>query len=306
MSDSSKNAVSVALILGPTASGKTNLAISAAQKLSGEIINADSIQIYKSLDIGSAKPSKEELDAVPHHLIGHIKEGGSYTAGEFRREVLEVIERRSKTGVKNFFIVGGSGFYIKALIHGLYKVPEIPLEIQEKVKNEKTIDLFQELKRVDPENAKILNANDSYRIARAIEVYRATGIAFSEYKNKFSEDKFPHKYIKIGLRTEKENLKIRVAERVEKMLNSGLIEEVKSLIERGFQNWDALQSVGYKEVLLFLNGSLPEDQLREEIVKNTMGLIKRQITWFKKDQDMTWFDVSDSHEKIVQFMKEEM
>ncbi|MES2769556.1 MAG: tRNA (adenosine(37)-N6)-dimethylallyltransferase MiaA [Bdellovibrionota bacterium] len=306
-----KSAIRVVFILGPTASGKTNLAIKAAQKMGGEIINADSIQVYKSLNIGSAKPTKEELEAVPHHLIGHLAEGSAYTAGQFRREVLEVIEKRSREGIQKFYIVGGSGFYIKALINGLYKVPDIPVEIQEKVKNEKTIDLYEELKRVDPENAKILNANDSYRIARAIEVYRATGIPFSEYKNKFSEEKFPYKCIKIGLRTDKENLRNRVLQRTEKMLKEGLIEEVKDLVEKGLEEWDALQSVGYKEVQLFLKGLLPQDQLREEIVKNTMGLIKRQMTWFKKDIDMTWFDVSLSEdlqatEKIVQFIEEEM
>lgn len=300
--------ISVAFILGPTASGKTNLAIQAAKKLGGEIINADSIQVYRSLDIGSAKPTKEELAMVPHHLIGHLREGSSYTAGEFRRDVLNVIEKRSKAGVNKFYIVGGSGFYIKALINGLYQIPDVPEEIQNQVKSEDIKDLYEELKKVDPVAAEKISANDSYRIMRAVEVFRATGEPFSSFKDKFKEtdDKFPHKFIKIGLRTEKEKLRERVVARTHKMLQEGLIAEVKILLSNGLQDWDALASVGYKETVMFLNAQLTEDQLPQEIVKNTMALIKRQMTWFKKDQDMTWFDVFDPTEKIVQFMEEAM
>jgi tRNA dimethylallyltransferase len=298
--------VTVVFILGPTASGKTKLSLDAALELGGEIINADSVQVYKSLDIGSAKPSKEELSLVPHHLIGHINEGESYAAGKFRQDVLKVIEERSEKGIKNFFIVGGSGFYIKALIHGLYEIPDIPVEIQEQVLKENIKDLYEELKKIDPEAGARINPNDSYRIARAVEVFRATGTPFSDFKNKFEGDKFPYKYIRIGLKADKEILRERVAKRVDVMLKMGLKEEVIALKARGFENWDALSSVGYKEILMVLNGSLSEDQVKDEIVKNTMGLIKRQMTWFKKDEDITWFDVSTSNEKIVQFIKEEM
>lgn len=298
--------ISVVFILGPTASGKTNLAIRAAQKLGGEIINADSIQVYKSLDIGSAKPTKEELSQAPHHLIGHLPEGSNYTAGEFRREVLDVIEKRSKAGVKRFYIVGGSGFYIKALINGLYEIPDVPEEIQKQVAGENTADLYEELKKVDPVSAERINANDSYRISRAVEVYRATGTPFSDFKEKFTRGSFPYKYIRIGLRTEKESLKSRVIKRTEKMLAEGLIEEVKDLLAKGLRDWDALESIGYKEVVMYLEGHLPEAQLKDEIVKNTMGLIKKQMTWFKKDLDMNWFDVFDETEKIVQFIEEEI
>lgn len=298
--------VSVVFILGPTASGKSNLAIAAAQKLGGEIINADSIQVYKSLDIGSAKPTKEELTLVKHHLIGHVDEGDSYTAGRFRKDVLDVIEKRAKAGIKKFYVVGGSGFYIKALTKGLYQIPPVPTEIQEQVQKEDPKELYEELKRVDPVAASTINANDSYRISRAIEVYRATGTPFSEFKNKFSKDEFPYKYIKIGLRADKEILRARVIKRAEKMLKDGLIVEVKNLLDKGYENWDALASVGYKEVVMFLKGLLPESQLEDEIVQNTMGLVKKQMTWFKKDEDMTWFDVSEEVEKIVQFIQEEM
>lgn len=298
--------ISVVFILGPTASGKTNLAIKLAQKLGGEIINADSIQVYKSLDIGSAKPSKEELALIPHHLIGHLPEGSNYTAGEFRKDVLKTIEERSKAGVKKFYIVGGSGFYIKALINGLYEIPDVSEEIQEQVKNESIEALYEELKKVDPVSAERINANDSYRISRAIEVYRATGTPFSDFKEKFTREPFPYKFIRIGLRTEKEKLKERVIERTQKMLSQGLIEEVKILLEKGFEGWDALESIGYKEVVMFLKGLLPENQLQDEIVKNTMGLIKKQMTWFKKDLDMNWFDVFDETDKIIQFVEKEI
>lgn len=298
--------VSVVFILGPTASGKSNLAIQAAQKLGGEIINADSIQVYKSLDIGSAKPTEEELALIPHHLVGHISEGENYTAGRFRDDVLKVIEKRAQAGVKRFYVVGGSGFYIKALIHGLYQIPPVPQEIQDQVIKEDPKALYEELKKVDPTAANTINPNDTYRISRAIEVFRATGTPFSNFKTDFSKKEFPYNYIKIGLRTEKEILKGRITKRTEKMLADGLIEEVKNLCEKGFEDWDALSSVGYKEVLMFLKGLLPENQLNEEIVKNTMALVKKQMTWFKKDDEMTWFDVFDDAEKIIQFIEEQL
>lgn len=308
------NDISVVFILGPTASGKSNLAIAAAQKLGGEIINADSIQVYKSLDIGSAKPTKEELEMVPHHLIGHILEGESYAAGKFRDDVLNTIKKRAAAGIKKFYIVGGSGFYIKALTKGLYQIPPVPQEMQDQVAKEDTESLYEELKKVDPIAANNINPNDTYRISRAIEVFRATGKPFSEFKDKFSKVEFPYKYIKIGLKAEKEILKSRIKERTQKMLEQGLVDEVKALVERGFQDWAALSSVGYKEVLMYLQDEFPEDQLSEEIIKNTMALVKKQMTWFKKDEDITWFDISVSHdkpvekivEKIVQFMREEL
>jgi len=166
-----KSDITVVFILGPTASGKTNLAIQAAKKLGGEIINADSIQVYKSLDIGSAKPTKEELSQAPHHLVGHLSEGSNYTAGEFRKDVLDVIEKRSKAGVKTFYIVGGSGFYIKALLNGLYEIPEIPEELQAQIQKENISDLYEELKKEDPVAAEKINANDSYRVEKTTEVY---------------------------------------------------------------------------------------------------------------------------------------
>lgn len=298
--------VSVVFILGPTASGKTSLSIKLAQELGGEIINADSIQVYKSLDIGSAKPTKEELVLVPHHLVGHLKEGTHYTAGEFRKDVLDVIEKRSQVGIKRFYIVGGSGFYIKALINGLYPIPDVPEEVQEEVQSEDIRELYQELKLVDPVSALKINENDSYRICRAIEVYRATGRPLSEFKESFSKEKFPYRYLKIGLGTEKEKLKERVIQRTDAMLEAGLVEEVKDLLGRGYDGWDALQSIGYKEVVQYHKGLLPKELLKDEIVKNTMGLIKKQMTWFKKDQDMHWFDVFENHEKIIQFVKEQI
>ena len=304
MNDGPSDSISVIFILGPTASGKTHLSIQLAQKLGGEIINADSIQVYRSLDIGSAKPSIEELSMVTHHLVGHLPEGSNYTAGEFRKDVLDVIQKRSQAGVKRFYIVGGSGFYIKALLNGLYQIPDVPDEIQEQVESEDIGDLYEELKRVDPVSAQRINPNDSYRICRAIEVYRATETPFSNFKENFTAEKFPYKYLKIGLRTEKERLRDRVIQRTDKMLDEGLIEEVKDLLGRGYDGWDALTSIGYKEVVQYHRGLLPKENLKDEIVKNTMGLIKKQMTWFKKDEDMIWFDVFDETEKIVQFVRE--
>ncbi len=303
--------VKVVFIVGPTASGKTAAALAAANELGGEIINADSIQVYQSLDIGSAKPTKKEMANTRHHLVGYVPEGDNYTAGRFRKDVLEILKERTEAGVKRFYIVGGSGFYIKALLHGMFEVGEIPQAIKDQVKSEPAEVLYKELQTVDPISAETISPRDSYRISRAIEVYRGTGRAFSSFKQDFSEVTFPYPYIKVGLTSNKDFLRERVITRTTSMLNSGLVTEVEELLARGLGEWDALSSVGYKEVVEHLQGKIPHDELHGEIVKNTMGLIKKQMTWFKKDKEVTWFDVaegdfSETVKKIIQFIKEQL
>lgn len=276
----------ILFLVGPTASGKTNLAIQIAIQSQAEIINADSVQVYEGLDIGSAKPTPQELKTVPHHLIGHIQKGQDYTSGQFRKDVFDLIEKYPK---KNFIIVGGSGFYLKGLTTGLYEIPPVPQEIHLKVKTENKADLYQELQKVDPESSKIINPNDSYRLQRAIEVYRAFHKPLSSFKNEFIKQDLPFEHQKIGLKLEREELKSRVRMRVLKMLEEGLVSEVELLLKENLANWKALSSVGYKEVIQMLKGELDPDLLVDEIVKNTMGLAKRQMTWFRKDQEIRWF-----------------
>lgn len=287
----------VFFILGPTASGKSDVAMECAQKLGAEIINADSIQVYDKLDIGSAKPTQEDLRNVPHHLIGHVPLGDHYTAGKFRRDVLAALEKRIQDGQKLFFIVGGSGFYLRALITGLYDIPEVSREIHEAVEKTPLHDLYEELVRSDPEVAKKLSPQDSYRVARAVEVFRATGAKLSEYEKKFELKAFPYPYKKIGLNTLKENLRKRVEARAQKMLAQGLLKETKSLVDLGYSKWPPLQSVGYREVQMLFKSEISQDELLPLITQSTMQLIKKQMTWFKKDLDIEWFDINEGFDK---------
>jgi tRNA dimethylallyltransferase len=276
----------ILFLVGPTATGKTNLAIQIAIQSDAEIINADSVQVYEGLDIGSAKPTPQELKTVPHHLIGYIQKGKDYTSGQFRKDVFNLIEKYPK---KNFIIVGGSGFYLKALTTGLYEIPKVPKEIHLEVKEESNAKLYRELQKVDPESAKIINPNDSYRLQRAMEVYRAFHKPLSFFKNEFIKQDLPFEHKKIGLKLEREELRSRIRLRVLKMLEDGLVSEVELLLKENLENWKALSSVGYKEVVQMLKGELDPNLLVDEIVKNTMGLAKRQMTWFRKDEEIQWF-----------------
>ncbi len=288
-------------VVGPTGSGKSDLAIQIAQKChqdgkTAEIINADSVQVFDGLDIGSAKPPLEDLNKVKHHLIGHIPKGEDYTSGRFRRDVLGVLENSE---CENFIIVGGSGFYLKGLTHGLFEIPEIPRAIRNEVIDTPREQLFKELKKVDPISAKKLNENDSYRIQRAIEIFRAFGKPISVFRSEFEQKPLPYPFIKIGLKLPKEDLRERVRIRAQKMLDQGLVVETEKIMDEGFEDWKALQSVGYKEVGRFLNEELEEFELLEEIIKSTMSLSKRQMTWFKKDPETTWFEVPTELDSAV-------
>jgi tRNA dimethylallyltransferase len=289
----------VVFIVGPTASGKSRLALELAQKMKGEIINGDSVQVYEGLDIGSAKPTKEEMEKVRHHLIGHVPKGQKYTAGRFRQEVLDVLKRRIGEGQKFFFVVGGSGFYLRALMTDLYKIPKIPLEIRDKIQKMSLDERYKKLQELDPEYSQKISSNDSYRISRGLEVCLLTGRKFSEIQREFSKKDFPYNYIKIGLKAPKELLREKVRERALQMLESGFVEEVRNLLHANLTNWAALESVGYKEVKAFLEGKLTLEELPEEIVKSTMALIKKQMTWFKKDSEIRWFDMGVSPQEVA-------
>lgn len=288
----------VLFILGPTAVGKTALSLEIAQKTRSPIINADSVQVYQGLDIGAAKPSSEELSLVPHHLMGHVPLGEDYTLGRFRREVLEIIDSGSQ---KTFLIVGGSGFYIRGLLSGLFEIPPVSEEVRESVRNIPKEALWKELSLVDVESAEELNPNDTYRLQRALEIYKAFKKPLSSFKKEFVQTPPSFSYKKIGLSIERSILKERLSQRAENMIRQGLIQEVAHLLEQGYGEWKALKSVGYKEVVDFLEGRLQEKDLVGEIVKNSMGLAKRQMTWFRKDKEIHWYHFEKEKSEAVKF-----
>ncbi len=293
----------VFFIVGATASGKSKLAIKAAQKYGGEIVNADSIQNYISLNIGSAKPPLEERKLVPHHLVDFIEDGDVYTAGRFHRDAIRVLTERFDAGVKKIYVVGGSGFYIQALLKGLYPIPQILEETKTQIRAQDPKNLFKQLQEVDPDYSGSINANDTYRIQRAMEVYLQTGVPFSNYKKSFEKSVFPFSYKLIGLKTPKENLVKRITARALQMLEMGLVDETKDLLQKGLKNWLPLSSVGYKETTQFLEGDLRHEDLLSEIIKSTTGLAKRQLTWFKRDKEIEWFDIESEWEQALSSME---
>lgn len=284
-------------IVGTTASGKSQWALDLAKEFSGAVINCDSVQLYKSLDIGAAKPSLAERNEVVHYLYDYVPEGETMTAGNYTRDFFECAASMPEQAG---FVVGGTGFYFQAIERGMYPVQKTPPAIQEQIAEilktpEGAAELYREFESLDPEAAAKIHPADHYRLGRAMELIRHEGRSLTEIQKEFAAKQapFPYPLLKIGLRWEREELRKRVQLRTEKMVQAGLVDEVKGLLDRGLGGWSALQSVGYREVLEFLSAESPvrdRQWLVEEIAKNTMALAKRQRTWFQRDENIQWFD----------------
>lgn len=303
----------VIFIVGSTASGKSQLAFAWAQRLGGAIINCDSIQAYQGLDIGSAKPSKQERAQIPHFLFDHIPIGQISTAGQYQREfhlLLKSLEKQFPV----VFVVGGTGFYFQAIEKGMYSIGAADPKTISKVEAEiATVEgrekLYSELVEKDPVSAAKISPNDQYRLARAIEMMRTHGRPVSEIRLEFAQKSEPFSYplLKLGIQISKENLLPRVEARTNEMFKSGLIPEVQGLIDAGWKDWAPLQSVGYRESLQFLSGEIADlENLRDKIIQNTMRLAKKQRTWFRRDREIQWLlpeDLELGLETIRQFLK---
>ena len=279
---------SLIFILGPTAVGKTNWALQWAEQSSACILNSDSIQAYKDLKIGSAKPDFRKHPKITHYLFDEVSAPHVWTAGNFRRKSLEVL--RKELLERKVFVVGGSGFYIQALEKGMYKVKASDPKIVDKWKNKELSYLYELLKKRDPETAKQISSKDRYRILRFLSLIESEGKPLSQIKKEFKEQKLPWPYIKVGLSISKEELLKRVEKRTLRMIKEGLIEEIEELLRKGYRDWKPLSSVGYKEGLLYLEGKIKKEDLINKIVSSTMALAKKQNTWFKRDKDIKWFD----------------
>lgn len=280
------------LIVGPTASGKSALGLQLAEHFQGAVLNCDSLQIYKRLDIGTAKPDAEERARVPHLLFDFLAPGEVLTAGDFRKLALEELAQHLPH--RPVFGVGGSGFYIQALEKGMFDVKkpssEIDAQVREDLKSKGLPALYRELEACDPEYADHLSPNDSYRIVRALVVFRETGRKVSDLKKEFARRDFPYPLLKLGLLPSREELLPRIQSRTRKMIKDGLIEEVEALRGEGFSGWPALQSVGYKECQMFLNGEIDRARLEQLISEKTVQLAKKQRTWFKRDTEIQVLD----------------
>ena len=278
------------VVAGATATGKTAESIRIAKLLSTEIVSSDSRQFYKEMNIGVARPSHEELQSVPHHLIAHISVKQKYNVAMYEQEALRQIEDifRSKDDV---VLAGGSGLYIKAVCEGIDDIPEadegIRAELNELFATRGIEPLQQELKAKDPEYYSLVDKCNHIRLIRALEVCRATGKTFSSFRK---QDKALRKFeiVKIGIRRKRENLLERIYKRVDLMMEQGLLAEVESLLP--LRDYPALNSVGYKELFEYLDGKTTLSQAVENIKINTRRYAKRQMTWFCKDKEIQWFD----------------
>ena len=287
--------MTLVFILGPTASGKTSLSIEFAKRLNGEIIGADSVQIYKDLVIGSAAPTPDEMQGIPHHLIGTRELKDEISAGIYISQALPIIEKIEKSG-KTPIVVGGTNFYVDALINGLSPVPaadEETLRIwEEKFRPVSTEELFAELQKTDPEWAEnISSPNDRQRIKRGLFVAKTTGKTLSEWNRMERINAYEGEFIALGIDIEREKLYERINLRTKIMLESGLIEEVRAINEKGFNssNCKALCSIGYSETERYLKGEITSiDELSELIAQNTRHLAKRQLTWLRNRDYVVW------------------
>lgn len=292
------------MIAGPTASGKTALAIDVALYFNTEIISADSRQFFRELNIGTAKPTREQLKKVKHHFVDFISVRDSYQAGKYEEDVLKLLEELFKT--KDVVVMaGGSGLYIEAICSGFDRLPdgdeEIRKELAAILKTEGITVLQEKLKALDAEYFSRVDINNPQRMMRAIEVCLLTGKKYSELRqHKKSHRNFSP--IKIGLDVERRILYERINARVDEMMRSGLLEEAKSVI--AFRSANPLQTVGYKELFSFLDGKLSLEEAVELIKRNSRRYAKRQLTWFRKDKEFVWFNPEKKNEIISRIEKE--
>ncbi len=292
----------IVIIQGPTATGKSALAIGLAREFNGEVISADSMQVYRRMDIGTAKPSMKERQAVPHHLIDIVSPDEDYTAADFRNDAVSKIKEVRSRG-KNIFIAGGTGLYIKALTKGLFPGPKGDKMLRDTLRKEAQekggLYIHERLKEVDPEAASRIHPNNIIRVIRAIEVYEAAKRPISELQKEhgFSEARFDA--LKIGLIKERALLYADIENRVERMINEGLLEETRRLLEAGYSmDLKPMCGLGYKEMIGFLHGKYAFNEAVEELKKNTRHYAKRQITWFKKDAEIRWFSPQQKEDII--------
>ena len=285
----------VLIIVGPTAVGKTSLSLALAERWKNvEIISTDSRQVYKFMDIGTAKPTPDELSIVPHHFIDIKYPDEYYSAGKFGREARQTIDRLL-IEQKFPIVVGGSGLYIRALVDGFFERQvfdqQVKAQLKDEIKNQGVEVLYERLTQVDSISAEKIHSNDKHRIVRALEVYELTGIPLSEFQNQQSI-KANFDSIFIGLTRDRKHLYQIIEKRVDLMLEQGLVEEVIQLKAMGYHSkLNSMQTVGYREVFEYLDHKIDFDEMVQLIKQRSRNYAKRQLTWFRKDKRIKWFDV---------------
>jgi len=283
------------VIVGPTAVGKTKIAIQLAKRLKCEIISCDSRQFYKEMSIGTAKPTPEELAEAPHHFINSHSIYDEYTAFSFEKDALNKIKELHNSN-DNVIMVGGSGLFVRAVCEGIDDIPDVPTNLREEIKLELEQNgfesLLKELKEKDPLYYSQVEKQNPKRICRAIEVIRVSGKPFSHFRTSKKKSR-PFKIVKIGLEMDRQKLYNRIDERMDVMIEEGLLNEARKLDK--FKKLNALNTVGYKEIFDFLEEKYDWEEAVRLLKRNSRRYSKRQMTWFKKDEEIKWFDVETLH-----------
>ena len=293
----------IIVIQGPTGVGKTTVALRLSEKIPIEIINADSMQFYRYMDIGTSKPTPEEQKAVPHHLFSVVNPDESFNAAQFMqigRQTVDDIVSRDRIPV----VVGGTGLYIKALTKGLFAVPEGDENLRGKLRTESKEELFERLIEVDPEASFRIDPNDVVRVIRALEVYYLTGEPISRHHRKHSFQDTPYNCFKICLTRDRESLYRRIERRIDQMMEKGFLQEVRSLIDMGFSpQIKPLQSIGYSQMVRCIQGQISRDEAVSQIKKETKRFAKRQLTWFRHDPELIWIKLPERAGEAEELVK---
>ena len=299
----------ILVLLGPTAVGKTELSLSIAEKFSCEIIGVDSMQVYKYMDIGTAKPTEQERLRIPHHLIDIVYPDDNYTVGRFATDAQNAIQT-IKNNQHVALLAGGSGLYFRGLLEGLFDLnnPDqktnnrtttsdtelIREHLKERLAKEGREQLFAELNDLDPDSAKRIHPNDTQRLLRALEVFKTTGIPWSQHLTRQQAKPRQYDVLKLGLTRSREELYKRIDQRVQVMIEQGLLEEVRKLLDMGYHGeLKSMQSIGYRHMVNYIRGEWDWHESIELLARDTRRYAKRQYTWFKQDPEIIWHEVSE-------------
>lgn len=304
----------IIVIVGPTAVGKTYVSVELAKKLNTEVVSADSMQIYKKMDIGTAKITEEEMQGITHHMIDVVNPDEDYSVSEFKADSEKIIDNLLLDN-KIPVIVGGSGLYVNSLIYDLdfgnAKSNDKLRDYYEYYHREHGEDaLYEKLQKIDPKAAEKIHKNNVKRVIRALEVYDITGIKFSELNTDIRKPSDKYEYILIGLSMDRKILYDRINQRVDKMISNGLIDEVKNLLDMGYhKDLVSMRGIGYKEIIDYIEGDISLDEAVNILKRNTRRFAKRQYTWFLRDKNVKWFDIENINEidltieKINEYLK---
>lgn len=299
----------IIVICGPTASGKTALSIELAKKINGEIVSADSMQIYDEMQIGTAKPDEEEMQGIKHYLIGSVKPTTRYSVSEYKKDATKAIEEILQKG-KTPIVVGGTGLYVNSLIYGI-DYPEVKTDLEyrkqlEQEAQEQGLEyLYEKAKQIDEKAMQNISVNDKKRILRVLEIYKETGKTKTQLELESRANGVPYDYKVFAINMPREILYDRINKRVDIMLEKGLIEEVKMLYKKyGEELCTSIQGIGYKEVIEYLKNLITKEEMIEKIKMETRRYAKRQLTWFRKIENITWIDGLDDIQNNINVILE--